>query len=75
MDEINELTHIDRWFLNNIREIVEVEEGIFWQARAGLRFLLSFFRKPRQWDFQTRRLPTLPARQRPPYLERFLTPV
>ncbi|MCC6503348.1 MAG: carbamoyl-phosphate synthase large subunit, partial [Deltaproteobacteria bacterium] len=35
VDDIHALTNIDRWFLNNIREIVEIEEGVFWQGRKG----------------------------------------
>ncbi|MEK7773762.1 MAG: carbamoyl-phosphate synthase large subunit, partial [Deltaproteobacteria bacterium] len=35
VDDIYELTKIDRWFLNNLRELVDIEEGIFWQAKQG----------------------------------------
>ncbi|MBI1911559.1 MAG: carbamoyl-phosphate synthase large subunit [Deltaproteobacteria bacterium] len=35
VDDIYELTKIDRWFLNNLRDLTEIEEGIYWQGKSG----------------------------------------
>jgi len=51
VDEIHELTRIDRWFLNNIREIVDVEEGLFWQCRDGAEISGEILRKAKELGF------------------------
>ncbi|MBI5888236.1 MAG: carbamoyl-phosphate synthase large subunit [Deltaproteobacteria bacterium] len=71
VDEIYELTRIDRWFLNNIREIVQLEEGVFWQVnsfqKSHSRGLLSgtgglsaeLLRKVKECGFSFKTLSTL----------------
>ncbi|MBI5236594.1 MAG: carbamoyl-phosphate synthase large subunit [Deltaproteobacteria bacterium] len=56
VDEIAELTGIDRWFLNNIREIVEVEEGIFWQAKGGAEVSPDLLAKAKSMGFSNKTL-------------------
>ena len=56
VDEIHELTRIDRWFLNNIREIVDVEEGLFWQGRAGQEVSGEILRRAKEMGYSNRLL-------------------
>ncbi|MBI5561991.1 MAG: carbamoyl-phosphate synthase large subunit [Deltaproteobacteria bacterium] len=56
VDEIYGITHIDRWFLNNIREIVALEEGIFWQGRQGADVSPEILRKAKEAGCSTSRL-------------------
>jgi len=58
VDDIFELTKIDRWFLNNIREIVEIEEGVFWQGRQG-GLSKEIMRKAKEAGFSDRMLSSL----------------
>src|SRR3990172_4332833 len=58
VDDIHELTNIDRWFLNNIREIVEIEEGVFWQGRSG-QLSKEILRKAKEAGFSIKNLASL----------------
>jgi len=51
VDEVYEITRIDRWFLNNIREITEIEEGLFWQGRQGGEVSEMLLRKAKEMGF------------------------
>ncbi|MBU0599867.1 carbamoyl-phosphate synthase large subunit, partial [bacterium] len=53
MEEIYQLTKIDRWFLDNIRQIVEMELRI---ADCGLRIEKELLRKAKQYGFSDRQL-------------------
>ncbi len=61
VDEIHELTGIDRWFLNNLREITEIEEGIFWQAKAG-QISPEILRKAKEAGFSDVKIAELSGR-------------
>ncbi len=56
-DEIHTLTHIDRWFLENIREIVEFEREIASDALTDPEVL----RRAKQLGFADRRIAELTA--------------
>jgi len=58
VDDIHALTCIDRWFLNNIREMVEIEEGVFWQGKQG-RLSREILRKAKEAGFSDRTLASL----------------
>src|SRR3990170_3960927 len=58
VDDIHALTNIDRWFLNNIREIVEIEEGVFWQGRQG-QLSKEILRKAKEAGFSIKNLASL----------------
>ncbi|MBI5970611.1 MAG: carbamoyl-phosphate synthase large subunit [Deltaproteobacteria bacterium] len=51
VDDIYELTKIDRWFLNNLRDIVELEEGIYWQSRRVEGLSPQLLRKAKENGF------------------------
>ncbi|MBU1600212.1 carbamoyl-phosphate synthase large subunit, partial [bacterium] len=53
IDEIYELSKIDRWFLDNIRQIVEMELRI---ADCGLRIEKELLRKAKEYGFSDRQL-------------------
>ncbi|MBI5100731.1 MAG: carbamoyl-phosphate synthase large subunit [Nitrospirae bacterium] len=63
LDEIFELTRIDRWFLNNLRQIIEMEETIKGSLRtAAIKdegFDPSLVRKAKEYGFSDRRLARL----------------
>jgi carbamoyl-phosphate synthase large subunit len=56
--EIHELTWIDPWFLNNIREIVEFEEIIKRDLNPG-SWNMDLLRKAKSWGFSDRRIAEL----------------
>ena len=58
VDEIYRLTAIDPWFLNHIREIVEVEQAIALSAESGEAFIDDGekLRAAKAWGFSDRRL-------------------
>ncbi len=58
VDDIYELTKIDRWFLNNLRDITELEEGIYWQSKTG-RVAPELLRKAKECGFSYRMLGAL----------------
>ena len=58
VDEIYDLTRIDRWFLNNIREIVQLEEGVFWQVQSG-GISMELLRKVKECGFSYKTLGAL----------------
>ncbi len=58
VDEIYELTRIDRWFLNNLRDITELEEGIVWQSKTG-QIAPELLRRAKECGFSYRRLASL----------------
>jgi carbamoyl-phosphate synthase large subunit len=58
VDDVHELTNIDRWFLNNIREIIEIEEGVFWQGRQG-QLSKEILRKAKEAGFSMKNLASL----------------
>jgi len=53
IDEIYELTGIDRWFLDNIKQIVEMELRI---ADCGLRIEKELLRKAKEYGFSDKQL-------------------
>jgi len=59
VDEIHELTNIDRWFLNNLREIAELEEGIGRAAGIGALIPPEMLRRAKENGFSNRTLATL----------------
>jgi carbamoyl-phosphate synthase large subunit len=63
VEEIYGLTKIDPWFLNNMREIIEMEERISSEARklgsAEATDLLSIVRESKEYGFSDRRLAQL----------------
>src|ERR1700690_2188382 len=57
VDEINELTWIDPWFLNNIRQIIEMEEAI---KRHGIESPESeILRRVKEYGFSDKRIAEL----------------
>ncbi len=58
VEEINELTHIDPWFLNNIREIVEFEQRLKNELKPG-RIDMTLLRKAKELGFSDRRIAEL----------------
>jgi carbamoyl-phosphate synthase large subunit len=56
VDELYERTKIDRWFLRNLEEIVELERGL---AGAGERERAEWLRTAKQAGFSDRRLAAL----------------
>jgi carbamoyl-phosphate synthase large subunit len=54
--EINELTGIDPWFLNNIRQTVELEDGI---KTVGARLDPGLLRKAKEYGLSDRRISSL----------------
>ncbi len=57
IDKINELTGIDKWFLENIRQIIELEDKI----KQGLKLeqsqkAFSLLRQAKEWGFSDRQL-------------------
>jgi carbamoyl-phosphate synthase large subunit len=57
VDEINELTWIDPWFLNNIRQIIEMEEAI---KRSGVGSPESeILRHAKEYGFSDKRIAEL----------------
>ncbi len=63
VDEIYELTWIDPWFLNNIKQIVEMEKGIRAEAResgsAEGKNFLAILRNAKEYGFSDRRIAEL----------------
>ncbi|PLX80068.1 MAG: carbamoyl phosphate synthase large subunit [Desulfuromonas sp.] len=63
IDKLYQLTHIDPWFLNNIRQIVEMEGRIVESAHlAGQpsdQSLTALLREAKQYGFSDKRLATL----------------
>jgi len=55
IDEIYGLSKIDRWFLDNIRQIVEMEEELR-IADCGLRIEKELLRKAKEYGFSDRQL-------------------
>ena len=58
ISEVYQLTHIDPWFLENIRQIVELEEEI----RKKKNISLPLLRKAKSWGFSDRQLAHLTGR-------------
>jgi len=58
MDEIHELTWIDPWFLNNIREIVEFEYTIKKDLFSD-SWNMNLLRKAKAWGFSDKRIAEL----------------
>ena len=62
IDEIYKLTAIDPWFLNNMRQIVQMEQEIYEKrhmiAKDGEEFV-SLLRSAKQFGFSDKRLATL----------------
>ncbi len=56
VDDIYELTRIDRWFLNNLRDIIELEEGIYWQSRREEGLSPQLLRKAKENGFSDKML-------------------
>lgn len=59
VEEIHELTSIDPWFLNNIRQIVEMEERL---KAEGLRLKGETLSKAKEYGFSDRRIAELTGR-------------
>jgi carbamoyl-phosphate synthase large subunit len=61
IDKIFELTGIDRWFLHNIKEIVELEEKIKNKKSSAINPQLStdLLRKAKEYGFSDRQLSRL----------------
>ncbi|MDO8426115.1 MAG: carbamoyl-phosphate synthase large subunit [Deltaproteobacteria bacterium] len=62
IDDIYELTCIDRWFLNNLRDIAQVEEGIYWQTRSGGDLSEEILRRAKECGFSDKMLSSLTGR-------------
>jgi len=58
LSEINELTSIDPWFLENLHEIVELEDQLRWQGSLK-NTSTALLRKAKQFGFSDRQLATL----------------
>jgi carbamoyl-phosphate synthase large subunit len=58
LSEINELTCIDPWFLENLHEIVELEDQLRWQGSLK-NTSTALLRKAKQSGFSDRQLATL----------------
>ncbi|MBI5903006.1 MAG: carbamoyl-phosphate synthase large subunit, partial [Deltaproteobacteria bacterium] len=55
VDEIHGLTGIDRWFLNNMKDIVDIEEAVLWEAKTGKgRISPELLRKAKENGFSCR---------------------
>ncbi len=59
IDKIYEMTKIDRWFLHNIKEIVELEKEIALQGKLSDELLI----KAKQYGFSDRQLADLTAKK------------
>ncbi|MCR4288496.1 MAG: carbamoyl-phosphate synthase large subunit, partial [Deltaproteobacteria bacterium] len=59
VDEIHMLTKIDKWFLNNLKDIVELEQGIFWQAKSTGALDAGLLRRAKEAGFSYRMLASL----------------
>ena len=59
VDEAYDLTGIDRWFLHNLMEIIQLEEGISRQADAFGELSSEILRKAKEYGFSNRMLATL----------------
>jgi len=59
IDTAYDLTGIDRWFLHNLMEIVQLEEGISRQADAFGEFTVEMLRKAKEYGFSNRMLASL----------------
>ena len=59
IDEIYGLTFIDRWFLDQLAEIVELEGSDFENAGVWKRLGQSYLRKAKRFGFSDRQLATL----------------
>ncbi|TAN63255.1 carbamoyl-phosphate synthase large subunit, partial [bacterium] len=51
VDEIFELTNIDRWFLNNLRELIQLEEGIVRHVTTKGTISEELFRKAKEYGY------------------------
>ncbi len=59
VDEIHILTKIDKWFLNNLKDIVELEQGIFWRAKSTGGLDAGLLRRAKEAGFSYRMLSSL----------------
>ncbi|MDP2690445.1 MAG: carbamoyl phosphate synthase large subunit, partial [Deltaproteobacteria bacterium] len=59
VDEVYELTRIDRWFLHNLMELAQLEEGIFRQAQYSGELSEEMLRKAKENGFSNRMLAKL----------------
>ncbi len=59
VDEVHELTAIDRWFLHNLMEIAQLEEGIFRQTSYSGELAEEMLRKAKEYGFSDRMLSML----------------
>jgi len=60
IDEIYELSRIDRWFLNNIKEIVEIEkEVVSFKGRRKSKIPTELIRKAKEYGFSDKQLAKL----------------
>jgi len=60
IDEIYELSKIDRWFLHNIKEIVELEKEIFpFNGKGKSKIPTELIRKAKEYGFSDRQLAKL----------------
>ncbi|MFQ5736137.1 MAG: carbamoyl-phosphate synthase large subunit [Thermodesulfobacteriota bacterium] len=59
VDEVHEFTGIDRWFLHNLMEIAQLEEGISRQAEYAGELSEEILRKAKEYGFSDRMLSML----------------
>jgi len=59
LDEIYALTGIDRWFLSNLKDIVEMEEGVVWESRTSGALSAGTLRRARECGLSYRTLSEL----------------
>ncbi|HLC17488.1 MAG TPA: carbamoyl-phosphate synthase large subunit [Thermodesulfobacteriota bacterium] len=59
VDEIFELSKIDRWFLRNLEDIVRLEEGIYFQAKKEGGITPELLRRAKEYGFSFKTLSTL----------------
>ena len=57
IDEIHQLSHIDRWFLNQIKEIIDLEKEIASKTLGTID--ADLLEKAKQWGFSDRELARL----------------
>ncbi|MFQ5441218.1 MAG: carbamoyl-phosphate synthase large subunit [Thermodesulfobacteriota bacterium] len=64
VDEVFDLTKIDRWFLNNLHEIVNLEEALFQQARQTGSLSEELLQRAKEYGFSFNTLSSLTGMDR-----------
>jgi len=60
VDQINKMTRIDPWFLENIREIVELEEKIKSELKLDQeKYSVDLLKKTKEFGFSDKQLARL----------------